>query len=352
MVASGWSRTCPRHGSRRRRRAPRTSGSWRAAPPSRRRSAVRARSPTGRARRGCARCSRTGPATRWARPARNCSVPRAAGDRCSRPTDAGPGSTSLAPFMAPAQGTPQALTWNSGTTGSTLSRGDMAKPSAAQAVKECSTVERWLQSTPLRVAGGARGVAERRGGVLVEHPAIRDPATRRPAVARSTPGWAASRPASARRPQSATKPLTRSSWWRQLGQGRCEADVDEDIAVLGMVDDVGRSARKKPRVDVCRMACMPGRRSTAPGGGACSRPAWRARSPRPRPCTPGHWPGASRAVHLAPGAAAGAAVRHVADDLAVAVEGRGAGRWSPTAAGGCCCIRPFTEVSLVRPVQW
>ncbi|MCY1558290.1 hypothetical protein D9M68_952110 [compost metagenome] len=60
------------------------------------------------------------------------------------PERLGPGSTSLAPHMAPAYGMPQALTWNSGTTSSTLSRADRPRPSVVQAVKECRTVERWL----------------------------------------------------------------------------------------------------------------------------------------------------------------------------------------------------------------
>jgi hypothetical protein len=44
---------------------------------------------------------------------------------------------------------PQALTWNIGTTGRMLSPAEQFSASGSAAAKVCSTVERWLYSTPL-----------------------------------------------------------------------------------------------------------------------------------------------------------------------------------------------------------
>ena len=50
------------------------------------------------------------------------------------PSSAGPGNTTLQPVIAAAYGRPQALTWNMGTTGSTLSRADRLITSGKAAV--------------------------------------------------------------------------------------------------------------------------------------------------------------------------------------------------------------------------
>ena len=60
------------------------------------------------------------------------------------PSMAGPGKTILAPVMAAEYGRPQALTWNIGTTGSTLSRALMFKASGMAPAQACRMVERWL----------------------------------------------------------------------------------------------------------------------------------------------------------------------------------------------------------------
>ena len=44
---------------------------------------------------------------------------------------------------------PQALTWNIGTTGRMQSRADRASESGSAPAQACSSVERWLYSTPL-----------------------------------------------------------------------------------------------------------------------------------------------------------------------------------------------------------
>ena len=61
---------------------------------------------------------------------------------------AAPGNTSLAPVNGAAYGMPQAFTWNMGTTGKATSRADMFKASGRAAAYACSTVERWVYSTP------------------------------------------------------------------------------------------------------------------------------------------------------------------------------------------------------------
>ena len=62
---------------------------------------------------------------------------------------AGPGSTRSEPASIAAYGRPQALTWNIGTMGITTSRSLMASASAPSTIIVCSTIERWLESTPL-----------------------------------------------------------------------------------------------------------------------------------------------------------------------------------------------------------
>ena len=65
------------------------------------------------------------------------------------PSRCGPGNTSLAPTSGTEYGKPQALTWNIGTTGSTESLADRLSASGKAIAKVCSTVLRWLYSTPL-----------------------------------------------------------------------------------------------------------------------------------------------------------------------------------------------------------
>ena len=60
----------------------------------------------------------------------------------------GPGNTMLDPASSPAYGRPQALTWNIGTIGMSTSRSDRASASAVSAITECSSVDRWLYTTP------------------------------------------------------------------------------------------------------------------------------------------------------------------------------------------------------------
>ena len=61
----------------------------------------------------------------------------------------GPGKTWLAPTKVAAKGNPQALAWNMGTTGVTVSWQDSPTPSGRALARACSTVERWEYTTPL-----------------------------------------------------------------------------------------------------------------------------------------------------------------------------------------------------------
>ena len=56
----------------------------------------------------------------------------------------GPGNASAAPAITAACARPQALAWNIGTTGMTVSRSETATVSASIAPIECRTLERWL----------------------------------------------------------------------------------------------------------------------------------------------------------------------------------------------------------------
>ena len=58
------------------------------------------------------------------------------------PSMLAPGITSLAPVAGAAKAMPQALAWNMGTTGSTLSMERMPSASALLTASECSTLER------------------------------------------------------------------------------------------------------------------------------------------------------------------------------------------------------------------
>src|SRR3989344_840066 len=60
-----------------------------------------------------------------------------------------PGITSLQPTIAAAYGRPQALTWNMGTTGSTVSVALRHIASGRAAANACSTVERCEYTAPL-----------------------------------------------------------------------------------------------------------------------------------------------------------------------------------------------------------
>ncbi len=55
-----------------------------------------------------------------------------------------PGSTSPAPTIGAMNGTPQALTWNIGTTGNSVSTARGPSTSAPAPAIACSTVDRWL----------------------------------------------------------------------------------------------------------------------------------------------------------------------------------------------------------------
>ncbi|MCY1362035.1 hypothetical protein D9M69_487330 [compost metagenome] len=57
--------------------------------------------------------------------------------------------TSLAPTIGAEYGMPQALAWNMGTASSSVICEHTPKVSGAHSISECSTVERWLYSTPL-----------------------------------------------------------------------------------------------------------------------------------------------------------------------------------------------------------
>src|SRR5262245_2622849 len=68
---------------------------------------------------------------------------RLGGSRC------GPGKMIRAPIIADVYGSPHALTWTLGTTGSTVSARDSPSVSGSADTIECSIVERWLYTTPL-----------------------------------------------------------------------------------------------------------------------------------------------------------------------------------------------------------
>ncbi len=61
----------------------------------------------------------------------------AGGDRLA------PGSTSVAPAITDACGSPQALAWNIGTTGRIVSRSDTDMAAADSTAIACSQQERW-----------------------------------------------------------------------------------------------------------------------------------------------------------------------------------------------------------------
>jgi hypothetical protein len=75
-----------------------------------------------------------------ARVGRSSAIIRARGSACRKR----PGRTKSVPAIQPAYGSPQALAWNIGTTGSTLSCS--VSPSTLPLVfaTECSHVDRWL----------------------------------------------------------------------------------------------------------------------------------------------------------------------------------------------------------------
>ncbi len=65
------------------------------------------------------------------------SSSRLAGSRC------GPGKTCLAPTSVAVKGNPQALAWNIGTTGRTMSSSRIARLSAIAEASEWSAIPRW-----------------------------------------------------------------------------------------------------------------------------------------------------------------------------------------------------------------
>src|SRR6267154_3253321 len=64
------------------------------------------------------------------------------------PSRPAPGKTSFAPFSGAKSGTPQALTWNMGTTGRITERAEQLNTSGKEAAKACRIVERLAKSTP------------------------------------------------------------------------------------------------------------------------------------------------------------------------------------------------------------
>ena len=55
----------------------------------------------------------------------------------------GPGKTIFEPVRAAEKGMPQALAWNIGTTGVTMSFWEKLSMSGMQLVSECSIIPRW-----------------------------------------------------------------------------------------------------------------------------------------------------------------------------------------------------------------
>ena len=71
---------------------------------------------------------------------RSSSISAASGSGCRNRS----GMIEVAPAITAAYGSPQALAWNIGTTGSTRSRSDSAKTLPVQTAIECRYAERWL----------------------------------------------------------------------------------------------------------------------------------------------------------------------------------------------------------------
>ncbi len=76
---------------------------------------------------------------------RSRSIARASGSACMKRS----GITRSAPHSAAANGSPQALTWNIGTTTSTRSRRERPRLSAISEAVACRQIERCEYSTPL-----------------------------------------------------------------------------------------------------------------------------------------------------------------------------------------------------------
>ena len=64
------------------------------------------------------------------------------------PSSLAPGITSLVPMLGAENAIPQLLAWNSGTTGSIVSRALVPSASELFAISACSTLERCEYNTP------------------------------------------------------------------------------------------------------------------------------------------------------------------------------------------------------------
>ena len=136
------------------------------------------------------------------------------------------GRPERAPAMRAAYGMPQALAWNIGTTGITVSRSRMPIASAWHGAIECRHGRAVRVDDALRAPGGAARVAHGRGRVLVEVGELEpgSPSAMQLLVVEGALALAARRPASgprARRPRSAasrraasaSRKITLSSAW-------------------------------------------------------------------------------------------------------------------------------------------
>ena len=138
---------------------------------------------------------------------------------------------------------------------------------------------------------------------------------------------------------------------RELLDQRREGDVEEQHLVFGVVDDVVDLLGKQPRVDgVQHRAACPTRRSTAPGAGACSRPACRRGRPAATPSAASALATLlGPAAHAAPVRAVDRAFGQARDDLGVP-----GGRWpharsaTRSAAGGPASIPAWVCLRWLR----
>ena len=251
--ASAWracraarSRSCPRRGRRRRRSRRGRRAPAPPAPPSR-------RSPPASASSACAPVGaqvlqqhlpdrrhggREGDASR---------SPAARGPR-RRPAS-GPASPAWQPTAGHEKARPQALAWNIGTTGSTMSRHRQAHHVGLQRDQRVQEVGAVRVEHALGIAGGAGGVAEAAGGVLVE--AAPD------AVRAVLPRSGSRSRARRRRPTLGHVALVGHDddvldlrharrGARSGSAGRCRSV--KRILILGVVDDVAELVGEQPRV--------------------------------------------------------------------------------------------------------
>ena len=99
----------------------------------------------------------------------------------------------------------------------------------------------------LRVARGARRVAEAGGGVLVELGPVEIVGLRGEQLFVAEEIRAASTAGMCARSVSAIQVVTLAAMRRELFDERQEREIEEDQAVLGVVDDVGELVEEKAR---------------------------------------------------------------------------------------------------------